>query len=977
MNIHERRWDIISEKETQPRGHYPIVALGASAGGLEPLQKFFSAVPPDCGIAFVVITHTHPDRESILPGLLSQVTSMEVISAEDEERALPNRVLVARDSLLTLEGGVLKHVKYDSKAEAMHHPIDHFFRELAEDQGEAAVGIILSGSGSDGSIGVKAVKAAGGTVMVQDPSTAQYPSMPESAQSTGIVDFVRSPKELAETLLNFCSRVITPATQPEGEVGLPDETVHSILVRLKAHSGQDFTCYKKNTMARRIQRRMAVNRIESPREYLGFIRENPSELESLLLELLISVTSFFRDPEAFQALAEKALPSLLKERDDGHTLRVWIPGCATGEEAYSIAILLDEVIRKEDRMHEVQIFATDLDRNAIEVARNGLYPDGISMDVSQERRQRYFTQEDGYSYRVHKNIRDMIVFAVQNLISDPPFTRMDLIVCRNLLIYLNAEAQRRVLPIFHYSLRNQGILFLGSSETVTGAEEMFETVDSKNKIMRRRTTAVPVHPPITTPDRSHRGETEEGIKSLRTDRSFSHLTKTIEHYLLNKFVPCSVFVDERDTVLHFHGELGLYFQPEQGQPKNRVLEMAREGLRLPLSEAMRKARETGKEVIKKKVPVKTNGEYTEVEIRVRSFERTDPLHGLLLVSIHPHPTSTTKVVALESVPLNLTNQSSLERELQYTRENLQSTIEELETSNEELKSSNEELQSTNEELQSSNEELETSREEIQSLNEELNTVNSELKSKLDDLSRSNDDMSNLLNSMQVATIFLDTGLRVKRYTKKAQDLVRLIESDIGRPLSDITSKMQYKDLTKDCQEVLETLIPQEKEIVTDEGHFFLVRLLPYRTSENVIDGVVVTILDIDRIKTMESHASAMEVFESIVQTVRQPLVVLDNKLRVVKCNNSFSMTFQTNASETEGKLVYELGNGQWDIPELRHLLEEILPNRTLMTDFRVHHSFPDIGSQTFLLNARQLKAAMKPNPELIFLSFERVLEEAS
>ncbi len=952
----------------------PIVAIGASAGGLEALQLFFSNMPVDSGIGFVVITHIKPHRESLLPELIANVTDISVTSGEESTRIEANRIVVAKDSLLTISNGVLHHVKQDDMPEVSYHPIDYFFRALADDQKEYAIGVILSGSGNDGTLGIKAIKAAGGMAMVQDPDTAKYAGMPDSAITTGLVDFVLSPESLPEALVQYCRGPFLKLSHRKENLLLPDEAIHGILVRLRSHTGQDFTSYKKSTMSRRIERRMNVHRIEGPRDYLRFLRENPRELDILLQELLISVTSFFRDPEAFEALAQKAIPKLLESREDGRNLRVWIPGCASGEETYSIAILLDEQIRRAEKIMQVQIFATDLDEHAIETARSGLYPEGIAADVSPERLIRYFSKEDGY-YRIHKSIRDMVVFAIQNVISDPPFTRMDLIVCRNLLIYLDASAQQRLFPLFHYALKPGGMLFLGSSETPGESSRLFQMIDSRHKILRRLETSHYVYPQLPPVHRHDRDEPPDAPEA-RTGRGGGMLPRSIERLLLEWFVPCSIVVDEHDTVLYVHGRSGLYLEPEQGQPKNSLPGMAREGLKTALTAALRQIRQKKKaEVVQRGIQVKTNGSTTSTDMTVRALNAPENLRGLLLVTLQSSPLAEKKKPGKGAAPEKATEEpglrEQLEMELQYTRESLQSTIEELQTTNEELKSSNEELQSTNEELNSSNEELETSREEMQSLNEELNTVNAELTAKVEALARSNDDMNNLLNSMQVAIIFLDNQLRVKRYTQKARDLVKFIDTDIGRPLSDLTFSMDYPDLMKDCRRVLDSLIPAEKEVQDQDGRWHLVRMLPYRTTENVIDGLVMTIVDINNIKTAKA---SRDFFESIVDTVREPLLVLDGQLRVVKANEAFYHQFAAHPRQTEGLPVYELGSGQWKIPELRRLLEEIMPRDSVISDYAVAHDFPVIGRRTFLLNARRLKQ-LGQESDLILLGFEDATEK--
>jgi two-component system CheB/CheR fusion protein len=871
----------------------PIVAIGSSAGGLEALQEFFSNMPPDSGIAFVVVTHMRPGRDSMLPELLGSVTRMEVIHAGDSTQVEPNKIIVARDSLLSVSRGVLRPVKTDERPEVSYHPIDHFFRSLADDQREHAIGVILSGSGNDGSLGLKAIKAVGGMIMVQSPENAKYSSMPDSAIATHLADYVLPAKALPKALIEYCRGPYLQLVRRVEEPYLPENTLQAILVRLRAHSGQDFTCYKKSTMARRIQRRMNVHHIDEPQAYLSFLRENLHEVDALMEELLISVTSFFRDPAAWKALADEALPRLLNERADGQTLRVWVPGCATGEEAYSVAILLQEQIRKAERSHPVQIFATDLDERAIDMARAGIYPEGISADVSPERLKTFFSREDG-AYRIHKSIRDSIVFAPQNVISDPPFTRLDLIVCRNVLIYLDIGAQQHVLPNFHYALLPGGILFLGSAESVGEAGELFEVINAKHKILRRKEVAKPAHPVLlgAPSRRATMGGVEAEDRTTRAQRQFS---QRVEQLLLERFVPCSILVDDRGTVVHVQGRSGMYLEPEQGPPRNNVLEMAREGLGPSLAAGMRQARQEQREIIRSDIRVRTNGGYTYVELTVLPVKEPEALRGLLLLTFRPSAPAPAEARKDEPSAQPGPDNLELERELQRVRESLQTTVEELETSNEELKSSNEELQSTNEELQSTNEELETSKEEMQSLNEELNTVNSELVGKVDALARINDDMNNLLNSMQVATIFLDTKLRVKRYTDQARDVVRLINSDIGRPLSDLTSSLRYDNLIKDCQRVLATLIPMEKEVQDTSGRWYLVRLIPYRTAENVIEGVVMTTVDIDRTKQAEESlrkflANAKEresAMSSMIEHIPMGIIIADAPDVTIRAVNRF------------------------------------------------------------------------------------------
>jgi two-component system CheB/CheR fusion protein len=947
-----------------PKSAPPVVAIGASAGGLEALKELFAHMPLDTGMCFVIVTHVQPNRESLLPELLAAVTRLPVVPSEHSIHLEPNTIVVAKDSLLAISDGTLRHAESDFVPETAHHPIDHFFRELAADQKERAVCIVLSGSGNDGTLGLKAIKAAGGMVMVQDPQTAKNDGMPSAAQATNMADYVLAPAEMPAAMVAF-SRRAHKVVQPERPL-LPEDAVHGILLRLRAHTGQDFTGYKKNTISRRIERRMNVHHIDEPQAYLRYLYDNPRELNALQQELLISVTGFFRDPEAYNAL-EKALQGLLAGRKEGHPFRVWIPGCATGEEAYSIAILLEEQVRRAGRNYTFQIFATDLDDRAIETARAGLYPEGIAADISPERLQQFFAREEG-AYRVHKGIRESVVFAVQNITSDPPFTRIDFIVCRNLLIYLDAAAQRRVFAAFHYALRPGGLLFLGTSETPGEAGRMFDSLDVRNKILRRREVAEPIHPALmNSVNRSsrHIGAEEKQGPSTSTD-----FNRSIERLLLNQFVPCSIVAEDRGNILYVFGRSGLYLEPTQGSPRNNVVEMAREGLAGILPKALRDAREMNQEVVRRGIRVRTNGDYAATDLSVRPLTAPESLRGLLLITLQPSQPVVAKAVP---EPAGLPGQEAANSDLQQTRETLQSTIEELQTTNEELLSSNEELQSVNEELQSANEEMESSKEELQSVNEELSTVNAELQGKILALALAGDDMANLLNSTQIATIFLDRELRVKRYTRQARDVIRLIESDVGRPLSDLTSSLDYVGLVEDCRTVLANLIPREKEVYDTDGKWHQVRLMPYRTSENVIDGVVITIVDIDRTKKAELKAQiGLQYFESIVQTVREPLVVLDSDFRVASANLAFYGVFALQPGQVERKLIYEINGREWDIPELRTLLEDILPSQSVMIDFCVECNFSRIGWRKFLLNARLVQQGEKEQRGLILLAFEDI-----
>ena len=943
-----------------------VVGIGASAGGLEAIQEFFSTMPADSGFAFVVVTHQPAGRTSLLPEILARSTRMEVLEAADGFKVEPDHVYVmpAGCQLTIVEGAL--HLSAPP-VKSIHFPVDHFFRSLSFDQRERAVGIVLSGTGSDGTLGVRAIKDGFGMVMVQNEPSARYAGMPSSAQATGLVDFVLPPSEMPQQLIRYAEGLILPRTiEPASITGEP---LQEILLLLRDRTGNDLSCYKTNTIKRRITRRMNVLQIHDPVSFIRYLRENPDELDRLFAEVLISVTSFFRDPEAFDTLAAQALPDLLRSQRDGETFRVWVPGCATGEEAYSVAMVLVESMEKSQKKIKIQIFATDLDAGAIETARQGVYGEGIAADVSRERLERFFVKE-GSLYRFRRDLREMLVFAPQNLIKDPPFINMDLIVCRNLLIYLNAEMQRWVVQSFHHALKSKGLLLLGSSETVGSCNDLFATLDAKWKLYQKHETGVQIQPVTARPTSLTRMGAKDAEARPPASARDNRQAAQIQKLLLSRFAPLSMVVDEHGTIVYIHGRTGLYMEPAEGQPRNNIVDMAREGLKQALQGSLTRALREKTEIVRDPVRVKTNGGHIEASLTVTPIQEPDSLRGLLLVTLRPAPS--TPEPRITSAETGNDRAETLERDLQYAQESLQSTIDDLQTSNEDLRAANEELQSANEELQSTNEELETSKEEMQALNEELTTVNTEMETKVSELARATDDMQNLLNSTNVATVFLDERLNVKRYTEDARAVFHFVSSDIGRPLSDLASDLRYGTLTQDCRDVLKTLVKKEQEVTTLGGRRYVMRILPYRTAENVINGVVLTFIDIESLKRVEV---SRDFFESIVQTIREPLVVLDEELKVFTANNAFLETFRAVPEDTVGRVIYDLGNRQWDVPSLRKLLEEILPLSNSFSDYRVDHEFPQIGKRSFLLNARRLERTTG-EPGMILLAFKDITGES-
>jgi two-component system CheB/CheR fusion protein len=943
--------------------------MGASAGGLEAFEQFFHAITADSGMAFVLVSHLDPSHVSILTEILQRSTSMPVLEVQDQMKVMPNHVYVIppnRD--MAIFQGVLQ-LSVPDQPRGQRMAIDAFLRSLAEDQGESAIGIILSGTGSDGTQGLRAILGAGGVSLVQDPATAKYNGMPDSAINAGYATRVMAVDKMPEALMSGLCALSRPPAMP----AVVASGINRILMQLRTTTGHDFSQYKKSTIGRRIERRMSMHDIDSLDVYARYLKEYPEEISLLFKELLINVTNFFRDPEAFAALRDEVLPNLFKDKPEDYVFRIWVAGCATGEEAYSIAILFCEYMEATQQAFKVLMFATDLDDGAIAVARAGFYPANIAQDMDAEILRRYFIKEEA-GYRVKKHIREMVVFAIQSVIKDPPFTRLDLLSCRNLMIYLEPEVQSRLIPAFHYALKPGGVLFLSPSESIGNYPDLFAPINRKFKLYRATGTqastgAVMSGGLVWTRSANTREFDEVSIKPRETN--FAELTRRM---LLQSYAPASVVTDENGNILYVHGDTGRYLRPAPGQATLNIVEMAREGLQLHLRNAIHAAAVQNEPTLNHEVPVKCEGELQILSFSVRQMSGSDGRQKLLLISFQDvaHPAARKNSHGKIPGHAELARVDELERELAYTRENLQATIEEQQASNEELKSTNEELQSTNEELQSTNEELETSKEELQSVNEELVTVNAELQAKIEQLAMMQNDMKNLLDNINIGTLFLDTRLRINRITRDAVKIYRVVAGDVGRPLSDIKSNIADGDLLIDAQKVLDTLVPFEREIRTDEGAYYLARIQPYRTLDNVIDGVVLTFTDIStRVAAEAAMLAARELAEGIVNTVREPLMVLNGHLKVVSASRFFYLYFKTSEQETVGSLIYNLGNNQWDIKELRDLLEDILPKNQTFDGCRVECDFPLIGHRTLLLNARRISGIGNDKP-LILLSMEPV-----
>ncbi len=992
--------------------HFPIVGIGASAGGLEAFEEFFRACPVDTGMAFVLVSHLDPEHESLLTEILQRCTKMPVQLAQDLVAVVPNTVYVIPPNReMAILNGVLQLSTPDA-VRGQRMPIDVFFIALAADQGCRAIGIILSGTATDGTLGLRAILAAGGVCMVQDPSTAKYDGMPQSAIGAGFVTHILLAGQMPTMLIrvvreaNYRERI--PAITPEKTLG----GMNKILMQLRASIGHDFSLYKKSTIGRRIARRMALHNIEDELIYARFLKETPAEAQLLFRELLINVTSFFRDPEAFIALKQTVLPELLANKPPGYAFRVWVAGCSTGEEAYSIAILLREIEDETAAIHKqelnIQIYATDLDDEAIAIARTGRYPAQIAQDISPERLRRFFTKDDE-SYKIKKEVRDMVVFAVQNVVRDPPFTKLDLLSCRNLMIYLEPELQTRLISTFHYALKPNGVLFLSTSESITSQPELFLSLDRKWKLYRaRKAYTKPTlgasdalgAPEFFSVSKASLSNTNIGAVMHNQTLKPTSIAEISHRSLLQSYAPASVTTDTAGNILYIHGDTGRYLRPAPGPVSNNVLEMAREGLQQALRTAILQMAGRPVPVLSDEVSVKTNGGFSLVRFSMQHLAEHPGGENLLLISFRDIASpdqaaarSNGKTVKARSKDkgealsnIELTRIKELELQLAYADETLKTHNEEQQAFYEELKSTNEELQSTNEELQSANEELETSKEELQSLNEETITVNAELTSRIEQLTSIQNDMKNLLDSVGTGTLFLDHQLCIRRYTPAAAKIFRLIAGDVGRPLSDITSSLdhsQQERINTDLQRVLDSLIPTECEVQTADGEWYLARIQPYRTLDNVIEGAVLTFTSVTEFKrvserveqtardlALADHAAAQlarELAEAIVDMVSDALIVLNGKLTVVSASRSFYTLFKIMPANTVGQKIYNLGNHQWDIPALRDLLENILPQNQVIENYTLQFNAPSVEQRQLLLNARRIVTAVG-NTELILLT---------
>ncbi len=940
-------------------GDFAVVGLGGSAGALEALTAFLDAMPAGSGLAFVVVQHLDPTHQSHMVDLLAPHTAMTILPAEDGMPVHPNHVYVIQPgSYLEIRRGKLR-LSEPKLVHGIRMSVDFFFRSLAADRQQRAIGVVLSGLGADGTLGLRAIKGKGGLAIAQDPSDAAYDSMPRSAIATGIVDFILPVTAIPEAIIKYSQQ--TNKNNISGEN--LDDGMREILDVVEQKTRHDFHCYKPGMVMRRIERRMAVNCLDTPKQYLKFLAANSLEADRLAKDLLINVTSFFRHPESFEVLAKGVLPDFVKRQGANTALRAWVPGCSTGEEAYSLAMVLIEKISETGRAVEVQIFASDLDERGIDFARAGVYPDSIEADVSAERLTRFFAKED-HSYKISSELRDHIVFAVHDLLTDAPFSRLDVVSCRNLLIYLQPEMQEKVLDLFHFALRDGGILFLGPSESVGASSELFSPLFKKERIFQRtghnRPAGVKLpaeHGPGARGPRTH--------PERRSAESRSGHAELVNRTLLDTFAPAAVLIDQANRGLYYFGPIDRYLKVSPGEPRHDLIGLAREGLRPKLRAVIRQAARGDEPATVSGARLNPGDQTAAVTIRAQPV--TSNGEPLVLVSFIDEPPIEPRepgIAMTQGADASVIEQ--LEGELEATRTELQSTIKELEILNEDLRAANEEAMSMNEEFQLTNEELETSKEELQSLNEELTTLNTQLQETVEQQRSTANDLQNLLVSSEIATLFLDVNSKIKRYTPEAKKLFNVIASDIGRPVADLARRFDDPAFFEDIGAVLEKLAPLTREIRTETGAWYKREILPYRTQDNRIEGVVITFSEISGLKKAEFATEAERVYaQSVIDTVRDALVVLDADSNIVSANRSFYRLLATTAKQSIGRPLHDLGGDALNLAQLRRLRRSAFREKGAIENLEVEVDLPRLGRRVLAVNARAIAANASAEPMIL------------
>jgi two-component system, chemotaxis family, CheB/CheR fusion protein len=944
-----------------------ITGIGASAGGFEAFGEILKNLPTDTGMAFVFVQHLDPKHESKLVELLSRTSKLPVVSIQNNMLVEPNKVYVLpQNQRLEIEQGRLK-LSARRNTEGQHLPIDGFFQSLAQDQANCAVGVVLSGSNADGTLGLKEIKAEGGITFAQDERTAGFHQMPSSAIAAGCVDFILPPNLIAKELARLAKHPLLRRKVQTSEelMGESEGELAKVFSLLRALHGVDFSHYKHSTLKRRILRRMVLQKTQHLRDYTKYLREHPAEIDALFHDLLINVTAFFRDAQMYEALRKKIFPKILKQNAGEGAIRIWIPGCSSGEEVYSMAISLFEFLGRNAENKSIQIFATDISEHVLAKARAGVYPEAVLREVSPERLRRFFHKVDG-GYQISKFVRDCCVFARQNVIEDPPFSKLDMISCRNVLIYLGPVLQKKVMPIFHYALKKTGHLVLGGSETIGLFSDLFTLVDKKNKIYTKRETYA--RPSIGfTPMTAPHGVVEiPKPKSAREpDGTPPDLQKQVDRLLISQYAPSGVVINSHLEVLQFRGQTSAYIEHSPGEASLSLMKMARPDLLVDLRTAISRAMKTDSNIRREGIELRQNGKIKLLNLQVIPVRGADIDDRFYLVLFEETPGPELKI-SKEKKSIQSKREeregARLRDELSSTKESLQAIIEEQEATNEELKSANEEIQSANEELQSTNEELETAKEELQSTNEELTTLNEELQNRNSEMSQVNNDLNNLLGSVNMPILMLGSDLTIRRFTPPAERIFNLIPTDIGRRISDINPNFVIANFDKRVIEVLDTLRTQEHDVQDSDGRWFSLRIRPYRTTENKIDGAVVLLVDIDELKRG---------LEEITGMIRQPLLTLHGDLQVNKANDAFLKTFRLGRDEVEGKTIYECDKGAWNIPALKVFLEGVLPEKHRVENYEIKHTFPKVGERALLFSGRRLYHHSK-GTQLILLAIQDV-----
>lgn len=952
-------------------GAFPIVGIGMSAGGLEVATAFLKAMPADSGMGFVIVQHLDPTRGSMLAEILSRETAMPVVQIEDGMPVEPNRVhVIVPAKTLLISDGILRLVEPDAPR-GHRHPIDKFFSALAQDQKAKAIAIVLSGAGSNGTAGIADIKQAGGMCIAQDPETARFDSMPRHAIASNLVDMVLAPEAMPEALMRYArhSYVVAPRPEIEADVEAGDAPTQSatglddVLALLNARAGHDFSQYKHNTLSRRVHRRMGLAQLEDLGQYLDLLAGEPDEAAALVQDLLIHVTAFFRDAEAWEALDHEVITPLVQSAQTGQSIRVWVPACSTGEEVYTIAMLLIERCEAANKDIAIKVFGTDTAEHHLSEARKATFPGSMIESLTGERIERFFDKLDDNYYRVKPVLREKVIFAPQNVLKDPPYSRMDLVSCRNLLIYLVPAAQEKVLSLAHFALREGGYLFLGNAETVGKRDHMFECVSKRWRIYRRLGSGrSPMLEFSQWPIREEPARAADAKPKL-ADIAMKSLAE--------RFAPASVLIDKNYRVLHFHGSTENFLTQPAGTPTFDLLALARGGLRMTVRNAVRKAIDTS-EAVTLRCAMKGEAK-NSVAVTASPIRGTGDANLMVLVSF-VRSESVMNDAPLQNVAPVPVEVRDIEEELMCAREEMRNTVERHETTNEELTAANEEVTSINEELQATNEELESSKEELQALNEELGTINGQLGRKISELADVTDDLRNLMKGSDVATIVLDTDLRIKWFSPPIQSLFHLIDSDVGRPIANFTQKFIFGELLYRAKAAINDLATFEGEIRADDGRCLLLRVMPYRTQDDRIAGAVVVFVDVTDLKSKQMEISEARSFaEAIVETVRHPLLALGRDLRVRSANSAFHTTFGLGPDEVVGYLIYELVDGQWNVPSLRTLLEQLVPEHRRINDYEIELDVPRLGSRKMLMNARSM-ADSQGGGELVLLAIEDITQ---